>query len=68
MSPWFCVTRSRGIYKRLVIEDNKVRGAVLYGDTADGSWYFDLINEGRDIRRVRDQLLFGEPMRRTMPP
>jgi nitrite reductase (NADH) large subunit len=49
----------RGIYKRLLIEDNKVRGAVLYGDTGDGSWYFDLINEGRDVGPVRDTLLFG---------
>ena len=49
----------RGIYKRLLIEDNKVRGAVLYGDTGDGSWYFDLINEGRDVGAVRDTLLFG---------
>jgi len=34
-------------------------GAVLYGDTGDGSWYFDLINEGRDVGLVRDTLLFG---------
>jgi nitrite reductase (NADH) large subunit len=57
----------RGIYKRLVLEDNKVRGAVLYGDTQDGPWYFDLINEGRDIGPLRDQLLFGEAAVRSMP-
>jgi nitrite reductase (NADH) large subunit len=51
----------RGVYKRLVLENNRIRGAVLYGDTRDGSWYSDLINEGRDIRTVRDQLLFGAP-------
>jgi nitrite reductase (NADH) large subunit len=50
-----------GIYKRLIIEDDRLRGAVLYGDTRDGSWYASLIEEGRDIRSVRDQLLFGEP-------
>ncbi len=50
----------RGVYKRLVIEDNKVLGAVLYGDTQDGPWYFDLINERRDVGPMRDQLLFGE--------
>ncbi len=59
MSRWCCVTRKRGIYKRLVLENNRIRGAVLYGDTRDGVWYFDLINEGRDIRLVRDRLLFG---------
>ncbi len=48
----------RGVYKHLVIENEKLRGAVLYGDTKDGGWYFDLINEGRDIGALRDQLLF----------
>jgi len=50
----------RGIYKRLVIEQNRIRGAVLYGDTRDGHWYLDLIEKGRDIRDIRDDLLFGE--------
>ncbi len=49
----------RGIYKRLVIEQNKIRGAVLYGDIRDGHWYLDLIEKGRDIRDIRDDLLFG---------
>ena len=50
----------QGIYKRLVLQNNQVRGAVLYGDTRDGGWYTDLINEGRDIGALRDGLLFGE--------
>lgn len=49
----------RGIYKRVVIEDNQVRGAVLYGDTKDGPWYFELMNEGRNIGSLRKHLLFG---------
>jgi NAD(P)H-dependent nitrite reductase small subunit len=49
----------RGIYKRVVIENNKVRGAVLYGDVKDGPWYFELIAEGRDVGALRDKLLFG---------
>jgi NAD(P)H-dependent nitrite reductase small subunit len=49
----------RGIYKRVVIENNKVRGAVLYGDVKDGPWYFELIAEGRDVGPLRDKLLFG---------
>jgi nitrite reductase (NADH) large subunit len=51
----------RGVYKHLVLENNRVRGAVLYGDTRDGSWYLDLINDGRDISALREQLLFGAP-------
>jgi NAD(P)H-dependent nitrite reductase small subunit len=49
----------RGVYKRLVIENNKVRGAVLYGDVKDGPWYFELMTQGRDIAALRDKLLFG---------
>ncbi len=48
-----------GIYKRLIVEDDTVRGAVLYGDTADGPWYTELINEARNIGPFRSTLLFG---------
>jgi nitrite reductase (NADH) large subunit len=49
----------RGIYKRIVIENNKVRGAVLYGDTRDGAWYCELMSAGRDVGPLRDKLIFG---------
>ncbi|HVF17272.1 MAG TPA: FAD-dependent oxidoreductase, partial [Steroidobacteraceae bacterium] len=55
----------RGIYKRLVIENNKVRGAVLYGDVKDGPWYFELMTQGRDIGALRDKLLFGAAFAET---
>ena len=32
---------ARGVYKRLVLKENRIVGAVLYGETADGAWYFD---------------------------
>ncbi|WP_288380400.1 NAD(P)/FAD-dependent oxidoreductase [uncultured Massilia sp.] len=51
--------RHAGVYKRLVLAGNRVTGAVLYGDVADGPWYFDLIQQGRDISGIRDRLLFG---------
>ena len=50
---------SRGIYKRLVIKDDKLVGAVLYGDTADGAWFFDLLKKGTPIAEMRDTLIFG---------
>ena len=49
-----------GIYKKLVLQDNKLIGACLYGDTADGAWYFRLLREAKDISSIRDQLMFGE--------
>jgi nitrite reductase (NADH) large subunit len=54
----------RGIYKRLVISNDKIRGAVLYGDVRDSGWYLDLMNEGRNIHAFRDELLFGAPQPR----
>ncbi|MCO6381135.1 nitrite reductase large subunit NirB [Oceanicola sp. 502str15] len=50
---------ARGIYKRLVIEDDKLVGAVMYGDTADSNWFFGLIKEGTEVDEMRDTLIFG---------
>jgi nitrite reductase (NADH) large subunit len=49
-----------GTYKKLVIKDNRISGAVLYGNTVDGAWYFQLMREGTDISDMRESLLFGE--------
>ncbi|MBS0447084.1 MAG: NAD(P)/FAD-dependent oxidoreductase [Proteobacteria bacterium] len=49
-----------GVYKKLVLKDDVLVGACLYGDTADGSWYFDLVREGRNVAQIRDHLMFGE--------
>ncbi|WMW80329.1 nitrite reductase large subunit NirB [Undibacterium cyanobacteriorum] len=49
-----------GVYKKLVIKDDKLIGACLYGDTVDGSWYFKLLREGKNIAEIRDSLMFGE--------
>jgi nitrite reductase (NADH) large subunit len=51
---------SRFIYKKLVINNNKVIGTVLYGDTKDGNWYFSLLNEQKDISDIREKMLFGQ--------
>ena len=49
-----------GVYKKLVIKDDKLVGACLYGDTVDGSWYFKLLRDGRAVGDLRDKLMFGE--------
>ncbi len=49
-----------GVYKKLVIKDDKLIGACLYGDTVDGSWYFKLLRDGRNVADIRDKLMFGE--------
>ena len=49
-----------GVYKKLVIKDDRLVGACLYGDTVDGSWYFKLLRDGRSVSDIRDKLMFGE--------
>ena len=51
---------SRGVYKRVIVRDDRIVGAVLYGDTADGSWYFDLLKKQEDVSQRRDLLIFGQ--------
>ncbi|HET8708135.1 MAG TPA: FAD-dependent oxidoreductase [Pseudomonadales bacterium] len=51
---------ARGVYRKLTIKDNKLIGSVMFGDTRDGNWYFDLINSGEDISQIRHQLMFGQ--------
>ncbi len=52
-----------GVYKKLVIKDDRLVGACLYGDTVDGAWYFKLLRDGAISRQVHDprhKLMFGE--------
>ncbi len=49
-----------GIYKKLVIRDDKLKGAVLFGDTMDGTWYFQLMRDGTNIADFRRTIMFGQ--------
>ncbi len=49
-----------GVYRKLVLRDDKLIGSVLYGDTVDGAYYFKLLREGRSVAEFRDRLMFGE--------
>ena len=49
-----------GVYKKLVIKDDQLIGACLYGDTVDGSYYFKLLRDRRSIAGIRNKLMFGE--------
>ena len=51
---------ANGIYKKLILRDNVIIGAVLYGDTIDGSWYFQMIKDSTDISDFRNTVLFGQ--------
>lgn len=51
---------ARGVYKRLVLKDNRIIGTVLYGEVEDGAWFFQLLRENADIAEMRDTLIFGQ--------
>ncbi|MCR6632308.1 MAG: nitrite reductase large subunit NirB [Magnetospirillum sp.] len=50
---------AKGIYKKLVVRDDRIVGTVLYGDVADGGWYFDLMRQGKDVADMRDRMILG---------
>ena len=51
---------AQNVYKKLVVRDNQIKGAVMFGDTMDGTWYFQLLREGTDISGFRNSILFGQ--------
>ncbi len=51
---------ARGVYRRLVLRNDALIGAVLYGDAKDGGWYFGLIRDAQPLGDLRDGLIFGQ--------
>jgi len=51
---------AQGVYKKLVVKDNRIQGAVLYGDIGDGLWYQHLMEQAQEIADVRNSLIFGK--------
>jgi nitrite reductase (NADH) large subunit len=49
-----------GVYRKLVLRDDRLVGGVLYGDTSDGAWYLKLLRDGTNVAEMRDRLMFGE--------
>ena len=54
--------RGRRTYKKLVIRDDRLVGAVLFGDCTDSLWYLELIRTGRSIAPFRNDLAFGRAL------
>ncbi|MDZ4790162.1 MAG: FAD-dependent oxidoreductase [Hyphomicrobiales bacterium] len=52
--------KAMGVYRKLVVRDGKLAGAVLFGDTSDALWYLDLIRSGAAIAPIRRDLAFGQ--------
>jgi nitrite reductase (NADH) large subunit len=48
-----------GVYRKVILRDDRVVGSVLYGNVADGPWYVELMRDRVDVAAFRDQLVFG---------
>jgi nitrite reductase (NADH) large subunit len=58
--------RRRGTYKKLVIADGRLTGAVLIGDTIDALWYLELIRNRDKVAAIRTDMMFGRAL--ALPP
>ncbi|RXG95554.1 NAD(P)/FAD-dependent oxidoreductase [Bradyrhizobium zhanjiangense] len=54
--------RRRGTYKKLVIADGRLTGAVLIGDTLDALWYLELIRNRDKVAAIRTDMMFGRAL------
>jgi nitrite reductase (NADH) large subunit len=52
----------RGTYKKLVLSDGRLTGAVLVGDTGDALWYLELIRNRQPIAKIRSEMMFGRSL------
>ncbi|MFX8715848.1 nitrite reductase (NAD(P)H) small subunit, partial [Acinetobacter baumannii] len=56
--------RRRGTYKKLVIAEGRLAGAVLIGDTVDALWYLELIRNREKVAAIRSDMMFGRALAR----
>ncbi len=54
--------RRRGTYKKLVVADGRLTGAVLIGDTVDALWYLELIRNRDKVAAIRTDMMFGRAL------
>jgi nitrite reductase (NADH) large subunit len=54
--------KQQGIYKKIVVENNKIIGIVLYGDTQEGPFYHELLDAQINIQSIRPYLIFGKAL------
>ena len=57
----------RGLYKKVILRDDRIVGSVLYGSVADGPWYVQLMRDKVDVSSFRDQIVFGRAFAEQAP-
>ena len=56
-----------GVYKRIVLKDDRIIGTVLFGETSDAAWFNDLKKKAADVSQMRDTLIFGQAFQGSAP-
>jgi nitrite reductase (NADH) large subunit len=56
-----------GVYKRVILKDNRIIGTVLFGETSDGAWFNDLKKKAANVSAMRDTLIFGQAYQGSAP-
>ncbi len=54
--------KQQGIYKKIIVENNTIKGVVLYGDTQEGAFYNELMDNKTDLTALRPYLMFGRAL------
>jgi nitrite reductase (NADH) large subunit len=57
----------RGLYKKVILRDDRIVGSVLYGSVTDGPWYVQLMRDKIDVSSFRDQIVFGRAFAEQVP-
>ena len=60
--------KSANTYKKLVLKNNKLVGALLFGDVKEGPFYQSLIDANSNVADIRHYLIFGEALSRAQQP
>ncbi|MEM7444817.1 MAG: FAD-dependent oxidoreductase [Pseudomonadota bacterium] len=58
---------ANGLYRRLIVDDNRITGVLLYGDANDAGWFFQLLSSGADITDLRPGMIFGPRIAQAPP-
>ena len=49
-----------GVYKKLILKNDRIIGVLCVGDVSDSHWFYDLMVSDIDVTPFRENLIFGE--------
>lgn len=52
--------RQAGIYRKIILRNDRIAGALCVGDVSDSQWYYELMDSGEVVSDIRASLMFGK--------